>query len=227
MPRAARRRHETGASPIAAQHTGDSEHAPDLGLERIVFLSDGLFAIALTILVIEVRVPDLPNAASSDQVINSLRALLPRLFAYILSFFTIISLYWVTHWRRFRLIERADVRLAYLNLLLLGFIALIPFPTALIGEHGDTAIAVAIYAGTLAAAGIAGRLTWFHAERAGLLKAGVPRDVLRTEAARGLVVPAVMLLSLLLLPFASPFVIEDSWLLILPIQWLVGRRASH
>jgi uncharacterized membrane protein len=226
MARSARRRHDTGATPVAAPHPDVGEHAPDLGLERIVFLSDGLFAIALTILVIELRVPDLPTAATSDQVADALRSVLPRLFAYVLSF-TIIALYWVAHWRRFRLIDRADVRLAYLNLVLLALIALIPFPTALIGEHGDTAIAVVVYAATLAAAGIVGTLSWVYAARAGLVKADAPRDVFRSGAARGLVVPVVMLGSLLLLPFASPFVVEDSWLLILPVQWLVGRRASH
>ena len=100
---------------------------------------------------------------------------------------------------------------------------MIPFPTALIGEHGDTPIAVAVYAAALSVAGIAGFLSWIYATRAGLLKADAPGDLVRSGAVRGLVVPVVMLGSLLLLPFASPYFIEATWLLILPGQWVVTR----
>jgi uncharacterized membrane protein len=196
--------------------------AEDHGLERIVFLSDGLFAIALTILVIELRVPELGALATSGQLIDSLRELVPRLFAYALSF-GIISLYWMAHVRRFKLIERADTGLAYLNLVLLALIALIPFPTSLIGQFGDQPVAVAIYAITLSAAGLAGVAGWVHASRAGLLATGAPSDLRRSGAIRGLAVPCVMLASLLLLPFASPYLVEISWILILPVQWLLTR----
>jgi len=202
-----------------------ADHPVDLGLERIIFLSDGLFAIALTILVIDLRVPELPAMADSDQVSAALGALLPRIFAYALSF-TIISMYWVAHWRRFKLIVRADSGLAYANLLLLAFIALIPFPTALIGEHGDIPITVMLYAVTLSAAGIAGFASWVYAVRAGLVANDAPKGLMRSGAIRGLAVPVVMLGSLLLLPFASPYVVEATWLLILPVQWLIARRMS-
>ncbi len=196
----------------------------DLGLERVVFLSDGLFAIALTILVIDLRLPDLPAAAGSGEISAAIADLVPRVFAYALSF-TIISFYWVAHLRRFKLIERANGRLAYLNLLLLAFIALIPFPTSLIGEHGDQPLPVVMYAGTLSAAGIAGFLSWVYALRAGLVKVDAPHDLVRSGSVRGLAAPVVMLASLLLLPFASTYLVELSWLLILPVQWLLGRRA--
>ena len=211
--------------PLRDQYSSDAGDPPDdLGLERVVFLSDGLFAIALTILVIDLRLPDLPAAAGSGEISAAIADLVPRVFAYALSF-TIISFYWVAHLRRFKLIERANARLAYLNLLLLAFIALIPFPTSLIGEHGDQPLPVMIYAGTLAAAGIAGFLSWVYALRAGLVKADAPHDLVRSGSVRGLAAPVVMLASLLLLPFASTYLVELSWLLILPVQWLLGRRA--
>jgi uncharacterized membrane protein len=171
------------------QERVDSKTPLDLGLDRIVFLSDGLFAIALTILVIDLRLPDLPAAAGSAEISNAISDLAPRVFAYGLSF-TIISLYWVAHLRRFKLIERANSGLAYLNLLLLAFIAVIPFPTALIGEHGDLPLPVVIYAGTLSAAGIAGFLSWVYALRAGLVKPDAPQDLVRSNAIRGLATPA-------------------------------------
>lgn len=128
-----------GAPRIDPDPPSATEHGVDLGLERIVFLSDGVFAIALTLLVIDLRVPEFPVAATPDTMASALGNLLPRIFAYALSF-TIIGLYWVAHWRRFKSIARADLGLAYVNLVVLGLIALIPFPTALIGEHGDLPI---------------------------------------------------------------------------------------
>ena len=218
MPRLARRPH--------TPRTEHTEAGVDLGLERLVFLSDGLFAIAMTILVIDLRLPDLPIAATSDQVGAALGALAPRVFAFALSF-AIISFYWIAHWRRFKLIERADATLAYLNLIQLAFIALIPFPTAVIGEHGDTAIATVVYAGTLSAAGVTGFLTWAYAARAGLAKAGVPHDYVRSGAIRGLSVPVIMLGSLPFLLVTDPSWVERSWILILPAQWLLTRRIAR
>jgi uncharacterized membrane protein len=208
-----------------AHHEPDDGTAHgDLGVERVVFLSDGLFAIALTLLVIDLRLPDLPASAGAVEISNAIADLAPRVFAYALSF-TIIAFYWMAHLRRFKLIGRANAGLAYLNLLFLGFIALIPFPTALIGEHGDLPIAVVIYAGTLSAAGLAGFLCWVYALRADLVAPDAPRDAVRSGALRGLAAPVVMLSSLLLLPIASTYVVELVWLLILPVQWFLGRHA--
>ena len=133
-------------------------HEGGLGLERIVFLSDGVFAIAMTILVLEVRLPELPAGASNDELLAAIVGLGPRLFAYALSF-SILSLYWIAHWRRFGQIERADGMLATLNLLLLALIALIPFPTGLVGIAAGSPAAVVLYAVTLAGAGLA-VVTW-------------------------------------------------------------------
>ena len=138
-----------------------------LGYERLIFFSDAVFAIAITLLIIEVRLPALPDDASDADLIAGLRATVPAVFAYVLSFAT-IGLYWLAHWRRFRYIARVDYRLVAYNLVLLGLIAFIPFPTVVLGEHGDLASAVILYAVALSAAGLAGPLTWLYAWRTGL-----------------------------------------------------------
>jgi uncharacterized membrane protein len=196
---------------------------PPRGLERIVFFSDGVFAIAITLLVIDLRLPDLPDSVSSATLSSALVALLPRVFAYLLSF-GVIGLYWLAHWRRFHWIERSNGRLAMLNLLLLGCIAFIPFPTALIGAHGDRPIAVVIYAVSVSLPGVVGPATWLYATRAGLARADITPQIVRLGAVRGLAVSGVMLASLLLLPFVAPWVVEDSWVLILVIQFVLVRR---
>jgi uncharacterized membrane protein len=200
------------------------EHAIDL--ERIVFFSDAVFAIAITLLILEIRLPELPDPATGEEVAEALRSILPAIGAYALSFAT-IGLYWLAHWRRYRSIERADETLAALNLVGLGLVAFIPFPTALIGSHGDTPLVVAIYAIALSAAGVAGTVTWLYARRAGLIRRDLPAALVRVGALRGLAVPVVMLGSLPLLGVVGPYGVELAWLLIVPVQLVVVRVARR
>jgi uncharacterized membrane protein len=203
----------------------ERHESPGLDFERVLFFSDAVFAIAITLLVIELRLPDLPDGAGGEQVIAALQAQAPKLFAYALSFAT-IGHYWLAHWRRYQYVVRMDQRLAGLNLLLLGFVALIPFPTGVIGEHGDTIPAVVLYAVCLSLAGLAGTLSWLYADRAGLTEPDLPREFVRGAALRGLSVPFVMLGSLLLLPIIGTTGVTVSWILILPVQTVLGRSAT-
>ena len=82
----------------------DIDH--DLGFERLIFFSDAVFAIAITLLIIEVRLPALPDHPTDADIVAALRATLPSIFAYVLSFAT-IGLYWLSHWRRWRFVPAA------------------------------------------------------------------------------------------------------------------------
>ena len=195
------------------------------GLERVVFFSDAVFAIAITLLVIDLRLPDLPSSATNADVAAALAALAPRLVAYVLSF-AVIGLYWMAHWRRFHYIARVDERFLALNLVLLGFIAFIPFPTSLQGEHGNVPIVVAIYALTLAVSGFLGAASWVYAVRAGLTRPDMTPTDVRLGLYRGLSGPAVFLGSLVLLPI-GPYAVEAAWLLIFPVQAVLVRLARR
>jgi TMEM175 potassium channel family protein len=199
---------------------------PGLDLERVVFFSDAVFAIAITLLVLELRIPDLPEHAGTDEIVTAIGITMPRIFAWVLSFAT-IGLYWLAHWRRFRFIDRIDERMAAINLLLLGLIAFVPFPTALIGEHGDQAVVVILYAVSLSAAGVVGPLSWLYAWRAGLVRSDVPAETVRLGALRGFSVPVVMLGSLVLLPLVGPSGVELLWLLIIPVQFGMNRAIAR
>jgi uncharacterized membrane protein len=213
-----RRRAQASADP--EPRARDTEHGLDF--ERLLFFSDAVFAIAITLLIIDVRVPELASPATDADVLAGVRATLPSIFAYALSFAT-IGLYWLAHWRRYRYVVAANERLVALNLVLLALIAFIPFPTGLIGEHGDLAVAVVIYAVSLSAAGLAGPVTWLYAWRAGLVLPTVTARYARHAALRGFSVPVVMLGSLALLPFIGPTGVELSWLLIIPVQLAMNR----
>jgi uncharacterized membrane protein len=118
--------------------------------DRLVAFSDGVFAIAITLLVLSLSVPDdLP----ADQIDDYLVDHWGQVFAYFLSF-AVIGRFWLSHHRHFDLLDRADHRLLALNLVYLAFVCLIPFPTAVLGDFDMTSTSVALYAvvvGTAAA----------------------------------------------------------------------------
>jgi uncharacterized membrane protein len=198
-------------SEESARPRRDAAETEQLQLERVVFFSDAVYAIAITLLVIDIRLPETAAELTTQGLLQGLDELWPRIFAYLLSV-AVIGSYWLAHWRRFRVIERADDRLAAINLLLLGSIAFLPFPTALIGEHGDVPLVVAIYALSLSLAGLLGALSLIYAARAGLTTPGIPATWYRVWASRGLTIPAVMLISILLLAAGVPTTaIELAW----------------
>ncbi|WP_104180823.1 TMEM175 family protein [Arthrobacter sp. B0490] len=102
--------------------------------DRTVFFSDAVFAIAMTLLVLDLEVPD---GLQPDQVGAALVEQLPHFFSFALSF-TVIGSAWMNHHRKVRVIVRYDFRLQVLNLLLLFFVALLPLPTNVLSEYGGT-----------------------------------------------------------------------------------------
>lgn len=104
------------------------------GLGRLEALSDGIFAIAMTLLVLEIRVPEHAEVMASGGLLAALAVRWPSYFAFMLSF-ALIGSYWVNHHALFRLLQRTDHRFTLLTLLLLAAISFLPFPTALLGHH--------------------------------------------------------------------------------------------
>jgi uncharacterized membrane protein len=132
----------TPAAPAGdAVGPGDREQRPD----RLVALSDGIFAIAMTLLVLDISVP---SGLDHTGFRRFLGETWPHLGAYALSF-GVISGIWHDHHRIFRLVHRADGLVTRLTLVLLGLVALLPFPTALLADYGGEPAAVAVYAATV------------------------------------------------------------------------------
>lgn len=126
---------------------------------RLESFSDGVFAVAITLLVLSIHLPSdkIPEAKLWGEIC----ALWPNFFAYVLSF-VIIGAFWVGHHRLFAVVRRHDAGLVWLNMLFLMLIVFIPFPTSLLSEYGDTRTAVIFYAGSLAAASLVLCLiTWY------------------------------------------------------------------
>jgi uncharacterized membrane protein len=191
--------------------------------DRIVNLSDGVFAIAITLLVLDIRVPDIPEKMVASQLPGALLSLWPNYLGYFLSFVG-ISAFWTIHHSIFRSIRAYDRVLLYLNFLFLMVVAFIPFPTALLGKYGDHQLPVAIYAATLAAGRLLLTATYWHSVRNDRLL-DEPQDpaTVRFFLIRGLTLPAIFLASILI-SFLSVSLAIWSWLFMLVADAVVVHR---
>jgi uncharacterized membrane protein len=128
---------------------------------RIEAFSDGIFAFAITLLVLYLKAPD----PSEGNLLLGLAAQWPTFFAFVTSFMTILIM-WVGHHEMFTYIVRADRRFMFLNGFLLFFITLTPFTTSLVAGHiasPDSRAAVAVYSGSFLLLGVVWNLLWRHA----------------------------------------------------------------
>ena len=166
--------------------------AGQLEYERVLFFSDAVFAIAITLLIVDLRVPNVDNLQSGQQLRDSL----PQIAGFALSF-AVIGLFWTGHHRLFRHIKALDWSLMLLNLLFLGCIAFLPYPTALLSAAGDQVPATIFYAAAIAAAGLAEAAVWLSAIRIReLALPGISPEVRRWVLLRILPAPVVFLLSI-------------------------------
>lgn len=129
--------------------------------ERLMAFSDGVFAITITLLLLEVKVPEITSTPIAE-LPSALWHLIPKILGHLISFI-VLGMYWVAHHNLFAHIRRHDHVLLWLNILLLLCTASIPFPTGLLGEYPDAQISVVLYAAVLALTGIAMLLIWWYA----------------------------------------------------------------
>lgn len=194
-------------------------------LERLIFFSDAVFAIAITILVLELRPPEFAGPDPAATLRRGLILLIPKFLSYAMSFW-IIGLYWVVHHRIFRHIRRCDDGLIWLNLLFLFTIAFLPFPVALMGSYGALRAAVVFYTATLIVTGIAQLLLWRHASRgAHLIDPDFDPREARFITVRSAVAPLAALLVMALAFVVRPYIATAGFFLIFPLQrWLKHRH---
>jgi uncharacterized membrane protein len=140
---------------------------------RIEAFSDGVFAIAITLLVLGINVPKTRELGAAGSLGATLIKQWPHYLAFVTSFITIFT-QWVNHHRLFSFIKGTDHAFLYWNGLLLLFITFLPFPTALLAEyllHPEADIAGAVFAGTYGAIAFAFKGLWHHASENGRLLA--------------------------------------------------------
>jgi uncharacterized membrane protein len=116
----------------------NNDRSTSIGLDRLVFLIDGVFVITLTLLVLDLR------PAAMDDLRSDLMKMLPRLGVYLAAFYAIAN-GWVIHARTFKLITQADTKLAWLSIANLLFVTLLPASTALVGRYPFEPLAAACF----------------------------------------------------------------------------------
>jgi uncharacterized membrane protein len=201
-----------------------SNHPPEesLGLERIVFFSDAVMAIAITLLAIDIRVPEIDPSVAAAELPAQLAAITPNLLTFFISFI-VIGIYWISHHRYFGYIKRYDTRLMLLNLTFLFFIACMPFVASLLGRFSSVPIALVIYTLAVAALGISMALIWRYASKNHrLIESFLDAGTIQTINIRLFVAP-LMFLAAVPFAFVSTFAVIVVWWLS-PLAVILATR---
>lgn len=190
---------------------------------RIVAFSDGVIAIAITLLTLNLDVPRVPSGDTAA-LARGLGDLAPHLFSYALSF-AVVGRLWLVHHRFFATLEGFDGRLMVANLLYLSLIVLVPFASDLLGTYGENELAVMTYAAILGLAALVNVVMIGYAIREDLVRAADRRATMPFGTARALFTPGVFFLSI---PVAllSPLAAQLVWLLAFLSVRFQRRRGS-
>lgn len=194
---------------------------PEFG--RLINFSDAVYAIALTLLALELRVTDLAGDVDDPATMwAALDDLLPNLIAFGVGFL-LIGRYWLAHHDFVARIQGFDGRLMGINLLYLAFVALLPFPTSLIGEYESNPVSALVFAVALAAVSLAETVLLSHAHRAGLMREQIGERTYRWEVLASLQ-PAVMFLVTIPIAFVDTTAMLLSWLV---LGYVLGKLVER
>src|SRR5262245_7343016 len=200
-----------------------------LGKNRIEALSDGIFAIAMTLLVLELHVPNLPPNAPNVQVAPALWQLWPKLLTYAVSFIS-LGVYWIGHHNMYHAIRRADRVLLWLNILFFMFVSLLPFSTSVLNTFRQTQVAPLWFGANLTSIGWLLYLQWAYASAQPEMIAGFVTPTYRASVrSRFLLIPIVATLTVLVC-FWSVEILLAVYAVLLPWYMIPGtfeRYPAH
>jgi TMEM175 potassium channel family protein len=180
--------------------------------DRMIVFSDAVMAVAITLLVLDLKLPEGVSDADLGAV---LRGSLHNVGVYVLSF-VVIGMLWMAHHNQFSYIRRVDGTLLWLNLFFLMTIGLLPFVTSVLSDH-STALSTGLYAATLVTTSLLSTAMWAYASRDPKLMApDVPPSVRHEGLLTPLLTAAVFALSIPVAVFLSPTAGQLTWLLVLP-----------
>lgn len=194
---------------------------PDL-VQRLAALTDGVLAITITLLVLDIRLPEPAEGLSDAALWQAVAAVSPRIFSYVLSF-VVIANFWTGHVRRFRTVTAVTPALLWLNIGFLITTGLVPFTTSILADNGN-ATGTGLYAGLIVLSALFLGLMSAHVRSAGL----APAD--RTSMRMGLV-PSLATILVFGLSIPIAFFYDASWakwfwVLLAPIM-LASSRLAH
>ena len=197
----------------------NDQHKASLEFERLAFFSDAVFAIAITLLVLDLRLP-----ISHDHRPH-FEGMTPRFIGFAVSFI-VIGIYWNVHHRLFGTLRRDDGLLRAGNLVFLASIVFLPFPTSVIAEYPTAKVAVMLYAFSVSAVGMLLFALTLLARRPNLTRPGETRGGTIHFAIRAIAAPAVFLISAALAT-AKPLWALMLWVLVWPAVWGCGHLGKR
>jgi uncharacterized membrane protein len=189
---------------------------------RALTFTDGLFAIAMTLLVVGLTVPTLADHDSVGQLADALHDDQTKFISFAISF-AVIGRYWLAHHSYFSALRAINRNLIALNLVYLAFIAFLPFPTALIGEFFDNPLALTIYALNVAIVSGMEVVLFTYAYKHDLLERRIPRDVYRYGAAMSLAPVVFFVISIPIAFLTTTTVAAFTWFLGIPLSVVAQR----
>ena len=191
-----------------------------LGKERVASLSDGIFAFAMTLLVLDLKIEKVPD----ELMLGMIAGLWPKFLAYVTSFF-VLGLYWVAHHGYAHFLKRTDRWFLWLNLLFLMVVVLIPFSTDLLGDHPADTWAVVIYGCNIQALGATLYAQWWYATRCRHLVGNLEPELVRAGKLR--ILRGIILFTIaIFVAFMSPTLSLVMYTLIL-IGYLFPGHLDH
>jgi uncharacterized membrane protein len=193
--------------------------AQDLG--RIAALSDGIFAFAMTVLVVEIHIPDSLGIHSEAELWAGLAALGPRIVAWLLSVMT-LGIFWVGQQTHLNQLSRADRDLSWLHFLFLACVTALPFSTRLLAEFITYKTAFLIYWLNIALCGASILACVVYAERAGLIKPDAPEHFSAAFRRRVLVAQALYALGAIVGLFSIPLGI--GFIVLVQLNYVIAPR---
>ena len=194
-------------------------------LDRLSALSDGVFAVAMTLLVLDLKAPAAELIHGEGDLGRALARLAPRLLAYLMSFMT-LGIFWNGQQSQFNQLEKSDRDLTWIHIAFLAAVSLVPFSTALLAEFIHFRFALLVYWANILLLGVILYASLSRARRAGLLKTGASEDLIRVQCRRILVYqllyalgaalcfwsPAASLVAILLVQLNSAVAPRIKWL---------------
>ena len=182
--------------PEAELPEGASDH------RRITGLADGVFGIVMTLLVLGVEVPQVPDEEIADRLLHEVLLLWPRIAAYVVSFL-VLGIYWMGHHTQFHFMRGVDRTALWINIFFFMGVCLVPFTTRLVSDYAGQEVAVTLYAINLIAINLILLLHWRYAARTDLLKPETGRAEMR-KATRQILFGVALYAAAIGVAFVSP-----------------------
>jgi len=212
---------ETRPLPPGAWARGEG-----LEFDRVSFFTDAVFAIALTLLVLEIGVPELAPGRHGEisALLDGLDDKIPKITSFVVAF-VLIGRYWLANHQFVGQLRAVDSRCMGLVILYLGFVAFLPFPTALVGEYEENPISVVAFAVALGAVSGMETVLFAYARRHALMRLVLPDDVYRWGLLTS-AVPVIVFVVTIPLAFVDTTLTLVSWIVLSSVAQTLVDRAN-